>query len=62
MSDASNPSQSGLPAGAQALPEALGGAPAAPAPPSAAEVPKPEAKPAPLPTAAAEAIATETVE
>ena len=31
MSDASNPSQSGLPAGAQALPEALGGAPAAPA-------------------------------
>lgn len=30
MSDASNPSQSGLPVGAQALPEALGGAPAAP--------------------------------
>ncbi len=29
MSDASNPSQSGLPVGAQALPEALGGAPAA---------------------------------
>ncbi len=38
MSDASNPSQSGLPVGAQALPEALGGAPAAPpaAPPAAA--------------------------
>lgn len=31
MTDASNPSQSGLPVGAQALPEALGGAPAAPA-------------------------------
>ena len=30
MSDASNPSQSGLPVGVQALPEALGGAPAAP--------------------------------
>ena len=30
MSDASNPSQSGLPVGAQALPEAPGGAPAAP--------------------------------
>ena len=30
MSDASNPSQSGLPVGPQALPEALGGAPAAP--------------------------------
>lgn len=29
MSDASNPSQSGAPVGAQALPEALGGAPAA---------------------------------
>ena len=28
MSDASNPSQAGLPAGAQALPEALGGTPA----------------------------------
>ena len=40
MSDASNPSQGGLPAGAQALPEALGGAPAvtpqAPAPGQAA--------------------------
>ena len=31
MSDASNPSQSGLPTGAQALPPALGGAPVAPA-------------------------------
>ena len=31
MSDASNPSQSGLPVGVQALPESLGGAPAAPA-------------------------------
>ena len=31
MSDASNPSQSGVPAGAQALPQALGGAPVAPA-------------------------------
>ena len=30
MSDASNPSQSGLPVGPQALPEALGGAPAVP--------------------------------
>lgn len=30
MSDASNPSQSGAPVGAQALPEALGGAPAVP--------------------------------
>lgn len=29
MSDATNPSQSGVPVGAQALPEALGGAPAA---------------------------------
>lgn len=44
MSDASNPSQSGLPVGAQALPEALGGAPAAPAP--AAPV-APAAGPAP---------------
>ena len=37
MSDASNPSQSGVPAGAQALPQALGGAPVAPAatPPAA---------------------------
>ena len=31
MSDASNPSQSGVPTGAQALPPALGGAPVAPA-------------------------------
>ena len=31
MSDASNPSQSGAPVGAQALPQALGGAPVAPA-------------------------------
>ena len=36
MSDASNPLQSGLPGGAQALPEALGGAPASP--PAAAPV------------------------
>lgn len=39
MSDASNPSQSGLPVGVQALPEALGGAPAAPAAPPPATPP-----------------------
>lgn len=43
MSDASNPSQSGLPVGVQALPEALGGAPAAPA---AGPAPAGEATPA----------------
>ena len=37
MSDASNPSQSGLPVGPQALPEALGGAPAAPPPQAPAQ-------------------------
>ena len=48
MSDASNPSQSGLPVGAQALPGALGGAPAAPAPaaPAAGQAPAGEATPA----------------
>lgn len=47
MSDASNPSQSGLPAGAQALPEALGAAPAAaPAAPPAGQAPAGEATPA----------------
>ena len=51
MSDASNPSQSGLPVGAQALPEALGGAPAAPAAaapaaPAAGQPPAGEATPA----------------
>lgn len=51
MSDASNPSQSGLPVGAQALPEALGGAPAAPAAaapaaPAAGQAPAGEATPA----------------
>ena len=37
MSDASNPSQSGLPVGPQALPEALGGATAAPPPQAPAQ-------------------------
>ena len=51
MSDASNPSQSSLPGGAQALPEALGGAPAAspaaaPAAPPAGQAPAGEATPA----------------
>lgn len=48
MSDASNPSQSGLPVGPQALPEALGGAPAAAAPaaPAAGQPPAGEATPA----------------
>ena len=55
MSDASNPSQSGLPGGAQALPEALGGAPVAPAAtppatppaaPAAGQAPAGEATPA----------------
>ena len=45
MSDASNPSQSGVPAGAQALPQALGGAPVAPAaaPPAAPAAGQPPA-------------------
>ena len=48
MSDVSNPSQSGLPGGAQALPEALGGAPAAapaaaPVAPPAGQAPAGEA-------------------
>ena len=45
MSDASNPSQSGAPVGAQALPQALGGAPAAPAvtPPAAPAAGQPPA-------------------
>lgn len=52
MSDASNTSQSGLPTGPQALPEALGGAPAAPAAaapaaPAAGQVPAGGATPAP---------------
>ena len=42
MSDASNPSQAGLPVGAQALPEALGAAPTVPA------AVAPEAVPAPV--------------
>ena len=48
MSDASNPSQSGLPVGAQALPEALGAAApaAAPAAPPAGQAPAGEATPA----------------
>lgn len=51
MSDASNPSQSGMPVGAQALPEALGGAPAVPAAaaptaPAAGQAPAGEATPA----------------
>ena len=48
MSDASNPSQSGAPVGAQALPEALGGAPAAAAPaaPAAGQAPAGVATPA----------------
>ena len=51
MSEASNPSQSSLPGGVQALPEALGGAPAAPpaaAPvaPAAGQAPAGEATPA----------------
>lgn len=48
MSDTSNPSQSGLPVGAQALPNALGGAPAAPAPAAqaAGQPPAGEATPA----------------
>lgn len=50
MIDASNPSPSGLPAGAQALPEALGAAPAAPAAapaaPPAGQAPAGEATPA----------------
>ena len=41
MSDASNPPQSGMPVGVQALPEALGGAPAAPAPAAPAAGPAP---------------------
>lgn len=52
MSDASNPSQSGAPVGAQALPEALGGAPAAAAPaaPAAGQAPAGVATP-PTPAA-----------
>ena len=55
MSEASNPSQSSLPGGAQALPEALGGAPvappaaapaAAPVAPAAGQAPAGEATPA----------------
>ena len=50
MIDASNPSQSGLPAGAQTLPEAQGAAPAAPAAapaaPPAGQAPAGEATPA----------------
>ena len=55
MSAASNPSQSGLPGGAQALPQALGGAPVAPAAtppatppaaPAAGQAPAGEAAPA----------------
>ena len=46
MSAASNPSQSGPPVGAQALPESLGGAPAAPAAPAAGQPPAGEATPA----------------
>ena len=49
MSDASNPSQSGLPVGPQALPEALGGAPAAPPPqaPAQGQTGAPAVPPAP---------------
>lgn len=46
MSDASNPSQSGAPVGAQALPQALGGAPVAPAAPAADQPPAGAATPA----------------
>lgn len=52
MSDASNPSQSGLPVGAQALPGALGGAAPAGAP-AAPEQGQPGAAPAAAPTAPA---------
>ena len=48
MSDASNPSQSGLPAGAQALPPVIGGAPATPpAAPAAGQPPAGVTPPAP---------------
>ena len=49
MSDASNPSQSGLPVGPQALPAALGGAPAAPPPqaPAQGQTGAPAVPPAP---------------
>ena len=52
MSDVSNPSQAGLPAGAQALPEALGGAPAV-----APQAPAQPAAPAPGQPAAPGALA-----
>ena len=50
MSDASNPSQSGLPVGPQALPEALGGAPAVPPQaPAQGQTGAPAVPPAPPP-------------
>ena len=52
MSDASNPSQSGLPVGTQALPEALGGAAPAGAP-AAPDQGQPAAAPAAAPAAPA---------